>query len=50
MAFSAGYTYGTPVTQGDLRTMIHQADECLYESKNAGKNQTRGHGFSRTGD
>ena len=47
ITISAGYSYGKPVTQGDLRLMIHQADECLYESKNAGKNCITGGKFSR---
>ena len=45
--FSAGYTYGMPTTQSDLRFMIRQADECLYDAKNAGKNQVSGTAYSR---
>ena len=45
--FSAGYTYGMPKIESDLRLMIRQADANLYESKNAGKNHATGDAFSR---
>ena len=48
ISFSAGYTYGTPALQSDLRSMVRTADEQLYESKGAGKNRITGCKFSRT--
>ena len=45
--FSAGYTYGTPQIQSDLRLMIRQADANLYEAKNAGKGDIVGCAFSK---
>jgi diguanylate cyclase (GGDEF)-like protein len=48
ISFSAGYTYGTPILQSDLRSMIRIADEQLYESKGAGKNRITGCKFSRS--
>ena len=45
--FSAGYVYGEPSIQSDLRLMIRQADANLYESKHAGKNMITGTPFSR---
>jgi diguanylate cyclase (GGDEF)-like protein len=48
ISLSAGYTYGTPILQSDLRSMIRIADEQLYESKGAGKNRITGCKFSRS--
>jgi diguanylate cyclase (GGDEF)-like protein len=48
ISFSAGYTYGVPIMQSDLRSMIRIADEQLYESKGAGKNRITGRKFSRS--
>ena len=45
--FSAGYTYGEPHIQSDLRLMIRQADANLYEAKNAGKGDVIGCAFSK---
>ena len=46
--FSAGFVYGTPSSQGDLRLMIRQADMNLYVSKDSGRNLITGGKFSRT--
>ncbi|HAM15452.1 MAG TPA: hypothetical protein DCP91_06260 [Eggerthellaceae bacterium] len=46
--FSAGYVYGKPAAQSDLRLMIRQADMNLYESKGAGKDRVTGCKFSRS--
>ena len=35
---SGGYIIGTPRNDSDLRSMFHEADEMLYESKRKGKN------------
>ena len=35
---SGGYIIGTPRNGSDLRSMFHEADEMLYESKRKGKN------------
>ena len=35
---SGGYVIGTPEKDSDLRSMFHEADEMLYESKRKGKN------------
>ena len=48
ISFSAGYTYGTPTLQSDLRSMVRIADEQLYKSKEAGKNRITGCKFSRS--
>lgn len=45
--FSAGYVYGKTVLQDDLRLMLRQADEILYESKKTGKNTFTGCEYSR---
>ena len=45
--FSGGYVYGTPSLQADLRLMIHQADQNLYQAKASGKNVIVGGPFSR---
>ncbi len=45
--FSAGYVYGTPKAQSDLRLMIRHADLNLYASKSAGKNQITGCAYSQ---
>lgn len=45
--FSAGYVYGTASHQDDLRLMIRQADDCLYQAKRTGKDQCVGESYSR---
>lgn len=45
--FSAGYVYGQVETHEDLRLMISQADQKLYEAKNGGKNKILGTEYSR---
>ena len=45
--FSAGYVYGQVETHEDLRFMISQADQKLYEAKNGGKNKIFGTAYSR---
>lgn len=45
--FSAGYVYGKTVLMDDLRLMLRQADELLYEAKNAGKNLFIGKPYNR---
>ncbi len=45
--FSAGYVYGKTLLQDDLRLMLRQADELLYESKQSGKNTFRGQKYDR---
>ncbi len=45
--FSAGYVYGQVETHEDLRFMISQADQKLYEAKNGGKNKILGTEYSR---
>ena len=45
--FSAGYVYGKTVIQDDLRLMLRQADEILYEAKSKGKNAFDGRKFDR---
>lgn len=47
MHFSAGYVYGKTVLMDDLRLMLRQADELLYEAKNAGKNLFIGKPYNR---
>lgn len=37
IGISGGYVLGTPRTIGELRHMMHKADEALYASKRAGK-------------
>ena len=44
--FSAGYVHGTPKENDDLRLMLKQADEHLYEAKSLGKDQCVGGEFS----
>lgn len=44
---SGGYVYGVPGTAAELRGMIMQADEMLYQVKEKGKNQFRGRAFDR---
>ena len=46
--FSGGYVSGTPETILELRGMIMQADEMLYQSKEEGKNQIRGGAYDRS--
>ena len=48
ISFSAGYVHGIPEEIQDLRNMISQADEMLYEAKKAGKDQFRGNEFDRS--
>lgn len=43
--FSGGYVYGKVETNGDLRLMIHHADQYLYEAKQHGKDQFTGNEF-----
>ena len=45
--FSAGYVYGKTSLQEDLRLMLRQADELLYEAKSAGKSTFVGKEFDR---
>lgn len=45
--FSAGYVYGKTSLQEDLRLMLRQADELLYEAKRAGKSTFVGKEFDR---
>ena len=45
--FSAGYVYGQVEIHEDLRFMISQADQKLYEAKNGGKNKILGTEYSR---
>jgi len=47
LRFSAGYVYGQVETHEDLRLMISQADQKLYEAKNGGKNKILGTEYSR---
>ena len=47
ISFSAGYVYGEPKEIPELRSMISQADEMLYEAKKAGNDQFRGKEFDR---
>ncbi len=46
--FSAGYVYGKSVLNDDLRLMLRQADELLYQAKNSGKDQFIGAAYDRT--
>ena len=46
--FSAGYVYGKISLQDDLRLMLRQADDCLYQAKNEGKDQCFGERYSRS--
>ena len=46
--FSAGYVYGKPLLSNDLRQMMHQSDEKLYEAKSAGKNKVLGGAYRRS--
>lgn len=45
--FSAGYVYGECQHSCDLRLMMHQADENLYQAKRTGRNLHVGSAFSR---
>ena len=47
ICLSGGYVSGVPETVSELRSMIMQADEMLYQSKEEGKNQINGHPFDR---
>lgn len=47
ISFSAGYVYGEPKEIPELRNMISQADEMLYEAKKTGKDQFQGKEFDR---
>lgn len=47
--FSAGYAFGTPASENELRLMIKQADANLYSSKHAGKNRVIGDEFKSAG-
>lgn len=42
---SAGFAYGHVTTGEDMRAMVHIADTCLYEVKNAKKGNLRGEAF-----
>lgn len=42
MRFSAGYVYGKFAREDDLRHMLRQADELLYQSKQRGKGTALG--------
>lgn len=46
--FSGGYVSGTPGTNSELRGMIMQADEMLYQAKAEGKNLFMGRVFDHT--
>ena len=46
--FSAGYVYGKTVTQDDLRLMLRQADDILYQAKGSGKNTFIGEKYERS--
>jgi len=46
-SFSAGYVYGNCELSCDLRLMMRQADELLYEAKKKGKNQFGNAPYSR---
>ena len=48
ISFSGGYVYGTPETISELRSMVMQADEMLYQSKKEGKNRIRGCAYDRS--
>ena len=45
--YSAGYVYGKLSLQEDLRLMLRQADELLYEAKGNGKNTFIGKEYDR---
>ena len=45
IGFSGGYVYGVPETIPELRSMIMQADEMLYEAKDVGKSRFVGRPF-----
>lgn len=45
---SCGYVYGRCETRHDLRLMLHQADNCLYQAKRGGKNRSIGTSFNRS--
>lgn len=47
--FSAGYVYGACERSSDLRLMMHQADENLYQAKRKGRDLHVGSPFSRDG-
>lgn len=44
---SVGYVSGVAKNGGDLRAMLHMADEMLYESKRQGKNRVTGGVYQR---
>lgn len=46
--FSGGYVFGTPKSSAELRNMIMQADEMLYQAKAEGKNLFKGRAFDHT--
>ena len=46
-SFSAGYVYGYAELSDDLRLMLRQADQCLYESKGRGRDCYTGAAYSR---
>ena len=41
-SFSGGYVYGYSNNNDSVRKMLRQADSCLYEAKNAGKDRIKG--------
>ena len=45
--YSAGYVFGKTLLQDDLRLMLRQADELLYEAKKSGKNSFIGKEYDR---
>ncbi len=47
IGLSGGYVYGVPETTAELRNMIMQADEMLYNVKESGKDQFVGTAFDR---
>ena len=45
ISFSGGYVYGTAESAPDLRNMIMQADEMLYDVKKDSKDRIKGHEY-----
>jgi diguanylate cyclase (GGDEF)-like protein len=46
VSFSGGYVYGVPDDIHELRTMIMQADEMLYDAKGEGRDRFKGAEFN----
>lgn len=47
-SFSAGYVYGIPEDERDIREMIRHADVRLYEAKNSGTGRTAGYAYDNS--